>query len=148
MAHPNFVYTIYIKSTPAKVWEAITNPEFTRQYAGHKYISDWKDGARWEMKSNADQSVKVTGKVIESAPPKRLVLSWAEPDKLADQSKVTFEIEPDHEMVRLVVTHSELSDYMAGRVSYGWPIVLSGLKTLLETGDALSEQWGGCKSAA
>lgn len=148
MNNPDFVYTTYIKSTPEKVWQAITNPEFTRQYAGHQYVSDWKKDSKWEMKRNSDQSVNVIGKVIESTPPHRLLLSWTEAAVPSDESHVLFEIDMSDEMVRLVVTHSKLSDYMAGRISHGWPIVLSGLKTLLETGHALSEKWGGCKSAA
>ena len=148
MTKPDFVYTTYIKATPEKVWQAITTPEFTRQYAGHQYVSDWSEGSKWEMQRNSDQSVNVVGRVIESVPPKRLVLSWTEADKLSDESQVAFEIEMSDEMVRLVVTHSKLSDYMAGRISFGWPIVLSGLKTLLETGQSLSEKWGRCSSKA
>lgn len=143
----DFIYTTYIKSTPEKIWEAITTPEFTRQYTGHEYVSDWKKGSTWEMRRNKDNSVNVTGKVIESAAPKRLVLGWAESDKPSDQSQVAFEIEPVDQMVRLTVTHSQLSDYMGGRVSHGWPIVLSGLKTLLETDKPLSAEWAGCGKA-
>jgi uncharacterized protein YndB with AHSA1/START domain len=143
-----FAYTTYIKSTPEKVWQAITTPEFTRQYSGHHYVSDWKKDSKWEMLRNKDMSVNVVGKVLESTPPKRLVLSWTEADKPSDTSQVAFDIEMSGEMVRLSVTHSELSDYMAVRISYGWPIVISGLKTLLETGHSLSEEWGGCKSNA
>lgn len=143
-----FNYVTYIKSTPEKVWEAITSPEFTRQYWGHQLVSDWKTNSKWEMLRNADQSLNVIGKVVESAPPKRLVLSWAESDKLEDESQVRFDIEMANGMVKLSVTHADLSDYMASRVSGGWPLVLSGLKTLIETGHTLSADGGGCKAHA
>jgi uncharacterized protein YndB with AHSA1/START domain len=133
-----FTYTIYIQSTPEKIWEAITTPEFTKLYWGHQIVSDWAIDSKWEMLRNSDLSLNVIGKVVESNPPHRLVLTWAEADKLADQSHVVFEIEAMAEKVRLNVTHTELSDYMAARITHGWPIVLSGLKTLLETNPTLS----------
>lgn len=148
MSQPDFCYTTYIKSTPEKVWEAITTAEFTKQYAGHQYVSEWKEGTTWEMRRNSDASLNVSGKVIECSPPKRLVLEWEEATKPGDVSQVTFEIERANDTVRLNVTHSKLSEYMAGRISFGWPIVLSGLKTLLETGKGLSPEWGGCRSTA
>jgi uncharacterized protein YndB with AHSA1/START domain len=77
---------------------------------------------------------------VESVPPKRLVLTWAEPDNLKDKSRVTFEIEPVEDMVCLRVTHDKLraGSKMAGKVSKGWPRVLSSLKTFLETGKGLN----------
>ena len=93
MTKPDFVYTTYIKSTPEKVWQAIITPEFTRQYWGFPLISDWKKGSKWEMRRVSDDGVNVIGKVIENSPNKRLVLSWAEPDKISDESQVAFEIE-------------------------------------------------------
>jgi uncharacterized protein YndB with AHSA1/START domain len=144
----DFHYTIYIKSTPEKVWEAITNPEFTRQYAGHQYVSDWTMDSTWDMRRNSDNSVNVTGHVLEYTPPQRLVLTWAEADKPDDVSRVIFDIALSDSMVRLNITHSQLSDYMGGRIAFGWPIVLSGLKTLLETGHPLNDTWSGCKATA
>ena len=129
-----FHYTNYIRSTPDKVWQAITSAEFTAQYWGQRLVSDWKTGSKWEMFRNSDGSLNVIGKVIESVPPQRLVLSWAEQDKLADESLVEFVIEQADALVRLTVHHTKLSDYMAGRISYGWPWVLSGLKSHLEVG--------------
>jgi uncharacterized protein YndB with AHSA1/START domain len=148
MTNPDFIYTTYINSTPEKVWQAITTPEFTRQYWGHELVSDWKAGAEWRMLRNSDHSMNVIGKVLESTPPNRLVLSWAEAEKLSDESQVVFEIETLEDFVRLSITHSKLSAYMAGRISQGWPRVLSSLKSLLETGKALSAKTGSCNSNA
>lgn len=142
---PDFVYTTYIKSTPEKVWHAITTPEFTRQYWGQQLVSDWKTGSEWRMLRDSDSSLNVIGKVLESMPPNHLVLSWAEADKLTDESQVVFEIETVEDFVRLNVTHSQLSSYMSGRISQGWPRVLASLKSILETGKALSTNMGACK---
>lgn len=153
MTKPELIYTTYIQTTPAKLWEAITNPEFTRQYwAGHDNVSDdWKPGSKWSHISNdSERSVYVVGKVVESVPPKRLVLTWAEPGNEADVSRVTFEIEPLDDVVRLNVIHGEFkpgSD-MINKVSGGWPRVLSSLKSFLETGKSLNIWTGNsCNSA-
>lgn len=139
MNNPDFVYTTYIKTTPEKVWEAITNPEFARQYWVHVNVSDWKKGSKWQHVSEKDNSILVTGEVLESVPPKLLVLSWASPSDLSDQSRVTFEIEAIEDMVRLNVVHGDFiaGSIMATKVTAGWPRVLSSLKSLLETGKAL-----------
>lgn len=137
MTKPDFVYTTYIKTTPEKLWAAITTPEFTRQYWGSALVSDWQTGAKWEMLRQDDKTVNVTGRVLESTPCSRLVLSWAEPEKLADESQVTFAIEKAGDLVRLDVIHAKLSDYMAGRISSGWPLVLFSLKSFLESGSAI-----------
>src|SRR6266498_1179425 len=105
MQNPRQVYTTFIRTTPKKLWAAITKPEFTRQYwAGLANISDWKKGSKWEH-TTKENEVWITGKVLECVPPKRLVLSWADPDDLADKSRVTFEIEAIEDQVWLTVTH-------------------------------------------
>jgi len=148
MTNPEFVYTIYIKTTPEKLWNAITNPEFTRRYWGHENISDWKKGSKWQhVDSDEKRTVRLVGEVLESVPPKRLVLTWAEPSDAADtsrHSRVTFEIEPIGDMVRLNVIHSNLraGSEVARRIAAGWPRVLSSLKSFLETGVALNT-WAG-----
>jgi uncharacterized protein YndB with AHSA1/START domain len=147
-ATTEFHYTTYIKSTPEKVWAAITTPEFTRQYWGNANHSDWKPGSRWEHRTPTGE-VKVVGVVRESVPPKRLVLSWAAPADQADpgkNSRVVFEIEAIENMVRLHIAHDQLEagSTMAQSISGGWPRVLSSLKSLLETGVALDT---GCGSA-
>lgn len=138
MTKPEFVYTTYIKSTPEKVWDAITTPEFTRQYwGGLENVSDWKPGSKWQhVARDEEDPVYVTGQVLEVDRPKRLVLSWASPDNLPDESRVTFEIEAMGDTVRLVVTHGDFKadSTMAPKVAAGWPKVLSSMKSFLETG--------------
>lgn len=139
-------YTTYIKSTPERVWAAITTPEFTRQYWGNANISDWKTGSRWDHRTDAGE-IRVSGIVRVHEPPRRLVLSWAGPGDHDDQSKhsqVTFEITVIKDMVCLHVTHERLvaGSPMATGVSGGWPRVLSSLKSYLETGTAL-DTWAG-----
>jgi uncharacterized protein YndB with AHSA1/START domain len=142
MEKPKLVYTTYIRTTPKKVWLAITKPEFTRQYwAGLANVSDWKEGSPWQHVTKGDKpEVWVTGKVVECTPPKRLVLSWADPDALADKSRVTFEIEAIEDLVCLTVTHDQFKtgSSMVGKVSGGWPRVLSSMKSFLETGKGLN----------
>ena len=140
MKKPKLVYTTYIRTTPKKTWDAITKPEFTRQYwGGIGNVSDWKEGSKWEHVA-PDKDVWITGQVMESTPNKRLVITWADPDKLADKSRVTFEIEPVEDMVCLTVTHDNFKagSKMVGKVSFGWPRVISSLKTFLETGKGLN----------
>ena len=142
MQQPKLVYTTYIRSTPKEVWAAITKPEFTRQYwGGHANVSDWKKGSTWQHMTAGEKSEAwITGKVLESNPPKRLVLSWADPDDLADKSRVTFEIETIKDAVCLTVTHDHFKagSSMAAKVNGGWPRVLSSMKSFLETGKGLA----------
>ena len=141
MTKPELIYTTYIRTTAEKLWNAITNPEFTRQYwGGNENVSDWKPGSKWaHVAGDQERSIWVTGKVVESVPFKRLVLTWADPANEADVSRVTFQIEPIEDTVRLDVIHGDFepgSD-MVEKVSGGWPRVLSSLKSFLETGQAL-----------
>lgn len=139
----SFVYVTYIRSTPEKVYEAIANPEVARRYWGHENISDWKPGSAWQhVRANDQRTVNIVGKVVEAVPPTRLVLTWASPsraDDLAAYSRVTFDITPYDGMVRLTVSHEELEagGSMAKGIQQGWPIVLSSLKSLLETGQGI-----------
>jgi uncharacterized protein YndB with AHSA1/START domain len=138
-----FVYEIYIASTPGIVWKALLDGEFTRQYWDRDNVSDWKPGSPWEHRdSTADPVVRLLGEVVESSPPHRLVLTWAEPsdrERLERHSRVTFELESVADMVRLRITHEDLEpgSTMERNISQGWPRVLSSLKSLLETGRAL-----------
>lgn len=142
MQKPKLVYQTYIRTTPKKLWAAITQPEFTRQYwGGLANVSDWKKGSLWQHMSGGDKpETWVTGKVLECVPTKRLVLSWADPDDLADKSRVTFELEKMEDMTCLTVTHGNFKprSKMAGKVAWGWPRVLSSMKTFLETGKGLN----------
>jgi uncharacterized protein YndB with AHSA1/START domain len=143
MSNIEFVYTTYIKSTPQKVWDAITNPEFTRQYWGHSNVSDWKKGSKWQHVSTKDSAVNIEGEVLESTPPNRLVVSWYSPNNKDDISRVTYEIESVDGRVKLHVIHAELTkgSKMESGVSKGWPVVLSSLKSFLETGEGF-DIWG------
>lgn len=140
MDKPKFVYVSYIHSTPEKVWNALIDPEMTRRYWwNHHNASDWEVGSKWEHRDLNSKRVDIVGKVIESDPPRKLVVTWAMPaneDNPEKTSRVTYNIEaiPDG-TVRLTVTHEELDKEMFDSVSFGWPAVVSALKTLLETGD-------------
>ena len=143
MTKSTFKYEIYIASTPAKVWKALLEGEFTRQYWSHTNVSDWKVGSEWEHHPTDEaRGVAIVGQVLEATAPHRLIITWADPQHRGDRvrhSRVSFLIEPIADMVRLTITHDELesgSD-MQRKVSAGWPRVLSSLKSLLETGRAL-----------
>jgi uncharacterized protein YndB with AHSA1/START domain len=139
----SFVYVTYIRSTPEKVFEAITRPEVARRYWGHENVSEWTPGSDWQhVRDNAQRSVNVVGKVVEVDAPTRLVITWASPSQAADPdgySRVTFDVAAYEGMVRLTVTHDELEagSGMDKGVRQGWPIVLSSLKSLLETGQGI-----------
>jgi uncharacterized protein YndB with AHSA1/START domain len=136
----SFVYVTYILSTPEKVFDAITRPEIARRYWGHENVSDWRPGSTWQhVRANDARSVELVGKVIETTPPSRLVISWANQSQAEDPaaySRVTFDIVEYDSMVRLTVTHDELAagSSMAAAIGRGWPAVLSSLKSYLETG--------------
>ena len=151
MTKPSFVYVTYIATTPEKVWHALVDTEITRKYwvdptskkAAHVNVSDWKPGSQWKhQRVDEAGTVDIIGKVVETSPPHRLVISWGRPTEEGDASKhsrVTFDIKPEgNGLVRLTVTHEDLDAKMLEGISGGWPIVLSNLKTFLETGRALS----------
>lgn len=138
-----FIHVIYIATTPQKVFEAITRPEIARAYWGHENVSDWTPGSRWQhVRANNERKVELVGEVVESTPPSRLVITWAAASQADDPkaySRVTFEIVPYEDMVKLTVTHEDLEpgSGMDTGIRQGWPIVLSSLKSLLETGKGL-----------
>jgi uncharacterized protein YndB with AHSA1/START domain len=139
----SFVYVTYIVSTPDKVFEAITRPDVARRYWGHENVSDWKVGSKWEhIRADDERTLQLVGKVVEISPPSRLVISWANASQAADpasHSRVTFAIEDHKDMVKLTVTHDELEagSGMETGIRKGWPIVLSSMKSFLETGRGL-----------
>ena len=139
----SFVYVTYIRSTPEKVFDAITRPEIARRYWGHENVSDWKVGSDWQhVRANEQRTVELVGKVVEHTPPARLVITWANQSQAADPSaysRVQFDIVEYDGMVRLTVTHDELDadSGMARGIKQGWPAVLSSLKSLLETGEGI-----------
>jgi uncharacterized protein YndB with AHSA1/START domain/DNA-binding transcriptional ArsR family regulator len=145
MNKPKHVYEIYIRTTPQKLWDAITNPDVTRQYFyGSAVKSDWKVGSPVEH-LGGDGKAMLEGKVLEIDPPRRLVTTFAakfsaDAETRKDPpSRVTWEIEPRGEVCKLTLVHddfeSETATYKS--VGPGWNPVLSGLKTLLETGKPL-----------
>ena|SRR5579864_1269736 len=143
MKGEKFVYVTYIATTPERVWEALVDGRLTRQYWGHENVSDWKEGSQWQhVADDGKGTVKLVGEVLESHPPRRLVMTWAEPADAADKarhSRVAMDIEAVGDMVRLTITHDELeagSDMLRG-ITDGWPRVLSSLKSFLETGKPL-----------
>jgi uncharacterized protein YndB with AHSA1/START domain len=147
MDKPRFVYVTYISTTPETLWNALIDAKMTTQYWQHVNVSDWKQGSRWEhRRGSTDGPVRLVGKVLESTPPRRLVLSWADPadeKKEAAHTRVTFELEPMKGVVRLTVTHDRFdgNPAMLESISAGWPKVLSSLKTLLEGGTPLPQLW-------
>jgi uncharacterized protein YndB with AHSA1/START domain len=140
---PTFVYTIYIKSTAERVWQALTDAELTAAYWGHSNVSTWEPGATWEHRRTDGSGVAdVVGVVEVSEPPHRLVSTWALPDADPDRvpSRVTFTVEEHDDLVRLTVLHEELpDDRERATAAHGWAAVMSNLKSLLETGDPLPQ---------
>ena len=144
MTKPKFVYVSYIATTPEKLWNALTDSEMIKDYwFRHRNVSDWKVGSTWRHEHYDDPSVvHIVGKVLESVRPKRLVLTCsftADAEIAAKTSRVTFDIEPATDAVRLTVIHEELEpgSPMLEGITKGWPWVLSSLKSLLETGKPL-----------
>ncbi len=147
MDKPQFVYVTYISTTPEKLWNALIDPEVTTKYWQHVNVSNWQPGAKWEhRRSNKEGALQLVGNVIESSPPRRLILTWAAPaDEAREEqhTRVTFDIELLGSVVRLTVTHDRLeagSEMLKG-ITAGWPKVLSSLKSLLEVGRPLPELW-------
>lgn len=140
---PTFVYVTYIHSTPERVWHALTDADLTGEYWGHRNISDWQQGSRWEhVRTDGSGIADVAGTVIEAVPPRRLVMTFDAPgqEPPGGPARVTFDIEPYHDIVRVTVRHENLADEDArDAVSAGWPAVLANLKSLLETGRVLPQ---------
>ena len=137
------VFEIYIKTTPERLWEAITDNEMRRKYwFGVGVVSDWTPGSRVEAVHPGAGIVIGEGENLEVDPPRRLVQSfralWSEDVKREGTSRVTWEIEPVGDSCRVTVTHDELREDANPELYGGWPMILSGLKTLLETGETLT----------
>ena len=138
---PTFVYVTYIRASSEDVWQALTDADLTARYWGHANVSDWLPGSPWEHRRvDGSAAVDVTGKVLESEPPTRLVITFedSDDDRPGGPSVVTFLVEPHDDIVRLTVSHENLPNTdMLNGISRGWPAVLANLKSLLETGDVL-----------
>jgi uncharacterized protein YndB with AHSA1/START domain len=156
MAESRFVYVTYIRTTPDRLWRALTDPEVQPQYwIGTKQESDWRPGAAWRIVA-PDGTVMDAGEVVEIDPPRKLVLRWRNefrPELRAEGfSRMSYDIEPAGSSVKLTVTHEidAPESKLIGAVSNGWPKILSGLKTLLETGEPFEDmrQWKGVKACS
>jgi uncharacterized protein YndB with AHSA1/START domain len=143
MAESQFVYMTYIRTTPEKLWQALIDPEFTRQYWAQTWQeSEWKVGAVWRLLF-PDGRVVDSGKVVEIEPHKRLVLSWRKeliPEMHEEgYSRLTYELQPQGDSVKLTIRHEidRPDSKLIQAVSGGWPYILASLKSLLETGAPL-----------
>ena len=140
MARSTFVYVTYIRTTPEKLWSALTDAEFMKQYwFGMRCESEWTVGSSWQLVST-DGRIFDSGEIVEAEPPRRLVIRWLHQNKpelkAEGESRCTMELEPSGTAVKLSITHSierEPSNFIVA-VSGGWPKILSNLKSLLETG--------------
>ena len=136
------VFEIYIRTTPERLWKAITDGEMRRRYSfGLAVASDWQAGSRYQLSTPTGGTI-AEGENLEVDPPHRLVQSftalWSEEVQREGVSRVTWEIEPVGDSCRLTVTHDQLREDAHGEIYGGWPQILSGLKTLLETGEELT----------
>ncbi len=149
MNKPTFVYVVYIRTTPEKLWDALVKPEFTRAYwSGTHHETTWEKGSPWKLMI-PDGRVADAGEVVEAEQPRRIVLRWRNefrPELHAEGfSTCTITLEPAGDSVKLTVTHEidRPESKFIDAVSTGWPMILSSLKSLLETGESLeaSRRW-------
>jgi uncharacterized protein YndB with AHSA1/START domain/DNA-binding transcriptional ArsR family regulator len=140
---PTFVYVTYIAASAERVWEALTDADLTASYWGHRNVSDWQPGSRWQhVRTDGSGIADVVGTVLEAQAPERLVLTFPGSDeqRAGTPSRVTFTVEQHQDVVRLTVTHEDLpTEADREAVSLGWPAVLANLKSLLETGRVLPQ---------
>jgi uncharacterized protein YndB with AHSA1/START domain/DNA-binding transcriptional ArsR family regulator len=137
------IFEIYIRTTPERLWEAITDSEIRSKYNfGARVTSEWTPGSRFEMGSPKAGGLLGEGVNLEVDPPRRLVQSmvalWGDDVKAEGATRVTWEIEPVGDSCHLTVTHDELREGANDQLYGGWPMILSGLKTWLETGELLT----------
>jgi uncharacterized protein YndB with AHSA1/START domain len=138
------VFEIYIRTTPERLWEAITDPDQRAKYNfGSTYTSDFKPGSRFEVSHPKADGLLGEGENLEVDPPRRLVQNmvalWSDEVKSEGTSRITWEIEPiGEDSCRLTVTHDQLREGANEELYGGWPMILSGLKTWIETGEVLT----------
>lgn len=148
MARSTFVYVSYIRTTPEKLWSALTDAEFMKQYwFGTHCESRWTAGSPWKMVS-AEGRISDSGEILEAMPPRRLVIRWQHENrpelKAEGDSRCTIELEPTGSTVKLSITHTieREPSKLIEAVSGGWPKIISNLKSLLENGSiALQEAY-------
>jgi uncharacterized protein YndB with AHSA1/START domain len=141
MNKSEFVYVVYIRTTPERLWSALTSADFMKQYwFGTHFQTDWKSGSEWQLVS-PDGRVTDTGEIVEIDPPRRIVLKWRNefrPELKAEgYARCTIDVEPTAGAVKLSITHvmDRAESKFIEAVSGGWPRILSNLKSLLETGE-------------
>ncbi len=149
MKNARFVYAVYIRTTQEKLWDALRKPEFTREYwQGTWQDCDWKVGSSWKLMI-PDGRVGDAGEVLEFDPPRKFVVSWRNefiPEMREEEfSRVTFDLETVGDLVKLTVIHEvdKPQSNLIDGVANGWPMILSSLKTLLETGQSFpsTREW-------
>jgi uncharacterized protein YndB with AHSA1/START domain len=144
LEHPmEKVFEIYIRTTPERLWEAITDGEIRSKYSfGARVTSDWTPGSRFEMSAMDGAVILGDGENVEVDPPRRLVQAanflWSDAVLAEGTSRITWEIEQIEDSCRLTVTHDQMRDGANDEIYGGWPMILSGLKTWLETGELLT----------
>ena len=146
MSKSTYVYVSYIRTTPEKLWTALTDAEFIKQYwFGMRAESQWTAGSPWKLVSG-DGQIWDAGEIVEAEPPRRLVIRWQHQNrpelKAEGASLCTMELEPDGTAVKLSITHSIEREHskLIEAVSGGWPKVISNLKSLLETGSIAMQE--------
>ena len=137
------VFEIYIKATPERIWDAITDPAIRAKYHfGVSARSDWQEGSGYQLVHAGSEGPLAEGENLVVDPPRKLVQSmdvlWSDEAKAEATSRVTWEIEPVGDSCRLIVTHDQLRDGAPEEIYGGWPMILSGLKTWLESGQQLT----------
>lgn len=152
---PTVVYTTYIRTTPEKLWKALTDPELTAMWWEHRSVSTWTVGAAWAHRGIDGK--QVTGTILEIDPPRRLSHTWAWPDQAdgppGTASRLTFDLEPAGDTVRLTLTHEDIPADTTGPVAEVWMIILANLKSVVETGQpvttaSLLELYQGVRASA
>ncbi len=146
MAKSTFLYVTYIRTTQEKLWSALTDAEFMKQYwFGVHGESEWTEGSSWQL-VNGEGQVLDAGEIVESIPPRRLVIRWrhqSRPELKAEgPSLCTIELEPFGGAIKLSITHTieREASKLIEAVSGGWPKILANLKSLLESGSIAVQQ--------
>lgn len=137
------VFEIYVRTTPERLWEAITDPDIrARFHFGNRIESDWRPGSSYAITHPNAPMTLMDGENLEVDPPLRLVQTmvahWSEAVEAVGPTRITWEIEPVGDSCRLTVVHDQLPDNVSGELYGGWPMILSGLKTWIETGEVLT----------
>jgi len=148
MSKASFSNVIYIHATTEEVWNGLTNPEITSRYWFHEFVTDWEPGSDWAQKQlGPEGNVVVGGQILECERPNTLVLTWSPPNSDEEPSKVSFEISPVEEWphgpwqgVQLVHSELEPDSEMLHSISFGWPAIMSGLKSVIERPDIFGSE--------